>query len=119
MFEGSKITLGGLNNQAGVFELKNEAGLKIGEMTSEGLILYGAGPEGQRSYVKLNNEVGFAGYDKNDNKLFWVNLDEFRMKKCVAEEEINACGMIKFVPVTIRDGQGNITNEGIAEVAIV
>ena len=119
MFEGSKITLGGLNNQAGVFELKNEAGLKIGEMTSEGLIFYGAGPEGQRSYVKLNNEVGFAGYDKNDNKLFWVNLDEFRMKKCVAEEEINACGMIKFVPVTIRDGQGNITNEGIAEVAIV
>lgn len=119
MIEGGKLTLGGLNNQEGVFELKNEAGLKIGEMTSEGFIFYGAGPEGQRPYIKLNNEVGFAGYDKNDNKLFWVNLDEFRMKKCVAEEEINACGKIKFVPVTIRDQNNNIINDGVAEVAIV
>ena len=118
-FEGSKISLGGLDNQAGVLELKNASGLKIGEMTKEGLIFYGPGPEGQRPYVKLNNDVGFAGYNKNGQKLFWVNQDEFRMKKCVAETEINACGKIKFIPVTIKDAGGNIINDGVAEVAIV
>lgn len=120
VFEGGKITLGGLNNQEGVFELKNAAGLKIGEMTSDGLKFYGPGPEGQRPYVKLNNEVGFAGFDKNDTPLFWVAQDEFRMKKCVAEEEINACGLVKYIPVTIRDpNTQEIINQGVAEVAIV
>ena len=108
-----------MNNQDGVFELKNAAGLKIGEMTSDGLKFYGPGPEGQRPYVKLNNDVGFAGYDKNGQKLFWVSQDEFRMKKCVAETEINACGKIRFIPVTIKDAGGNIINDGVAEVAIV
>lgn len=119
MFEGGKISLGGINNQSGILEIKDESGTVIGEMTKDGLKFYGAGPIGKRSYVLLNNTVGFAGYDANDNAIFWVNRDEFRMKKCVAETEINACGMIKMVPMTIERPAGTIVNKGLAFIPIV
>ena len=32
---------------------------------------------------------------------------------------INACNKIKFVPVTIRDGNNDIVNDGVAIVGIV
>lgn len=118
MFEGGKISLGGLNNQSGILELKDEAGTVIGEMTKEGLKFYGAGPEGQRPYVILNNTDGFKGYDANGNALFWVSRDEFNMKKCVAVEEINACGMIRMVPMTI-ENNGTVVNRGLAFIANV
>lgn len=118
MFEGGKISLGGLNNQSGVLEIKDESGMVIGEMTKLGLKFYGAGPVGQRPYVVLNNTDGFKGYDANGNAIFWVNRDEFNMKKCVAENEINACGMIKMLPMTI-ENNGTVVNRGIAFVAIV
>ncbi|MBQ1571230.1 MAG: phage tail protein, partial [Clostridiales bacterium] len=73
MFEGSKISLGGINNESGVLEIKDETGMVIGEMTKDGLKFYGAGPVGKRPYVLLNNTVGFAGYDANGNAIFWVN----------------------------------------------
>lgn len=119
MFEGGKISLGGLNNQAGVLELKDESGTVIGELTKQGLKFYGAGPVGQRPYVVLNNTDGFKGYDANGNALFWVNRDEFVMTKCVAQNEINACGKVRFLPMTIRDSNNDITNDGIAVIAIV
>lgn len=118
MFEGGKITLGGLNNQAGVMEIKDESGVVIGELTKLGLKFYGAGPEGQRPYVVLNNTDGFKGFDALGNPLFWVNRDEFTMKKCVATNEVSACGMIRMLPMTIEVG-GIVTNQGLAFIAIV
>ena len=118
MFEGGKISLGGLNNQSGVLELKDETGTVIGELTKEGLKFYGAGPVGMRPYVVLNNTDGFKGYDANGNAMFWVNRDEFVMTKCVAQNEISACGKIRFLPMTIDVG-GITTNDGVAIVAIV
>ena len=118
MFEGSKISLGGINNESGVLEIKDETGMVIGEMTKDGLKFYGAGPVGQRPYVLLNNTVGFAGYDASGNAIFWVNQDEFHMKKCVAETEINACGIIKMIPMTI-ENNGTVVNRGLAFVANV
>ena len=118
MFEGSKISLGGINNQSGILEIKDESGTVIGEMTKDGLKFYGAGPVGKRPYVLLNNTVGFAGYDANGNAIFWVNQDEFHMKKCVAETEINACGVIKMIPMTI-ESNGTVVNRGLAFVANV
>lgn len=118
MFEGGKLTLGGLDNQSGTFELLNDAGVVIGEMDKNGLKFYGAGPEGQRPYVLLNNEVGFAGFDANDVKLFWVSRDEFHMEKCVAEKEITACNRLRFIPITITNGN-TIINDGVAIVALI
>ena len=44
--------------------------------------MYGA----DGSYIVINNEVGFAGYDKLDNKIYRVDKDEFHQKKSVVEE---------------------------------
>lgn len=118
MIHGGKLTLGGLNNQAGTFELLNEQGIAIGEMDKNGLKFYGEGPIGARPYVLLNNTVGFAGFDANDTKLFWVSRDEFHMKKCVAETEITACNKLRFIPVTITSGS-TVVNDGVAVVALV
>lgn len=118
MFEGSKISLGGINNQSGVLELKDEAGTVIGELTKDGLKFYGAGPVGQRPYVVLNNTDGFKGYDALGNPLFWVNRDEFNMKKCVAVNEISACGILKMLPMTI-ENNGTVVNKGLAFIPIV
>lgn len=118
MIHGGKLTLGGLDNQSGTFELLNEQGIPIGEMDKNGLKFYGEGPVGARPYVLLNNTVGFAGFDANGTKLFWVSRDEFHMDKCVAEREITACGKVRFIPITLRTGNV-ITNDGIALVAMV
>ena len=119
MFEGGKLVLGGAANVEGVFQLKNENDIVIGEMNKDGLKFYGAGPEGARPYVLINNTVGFQGCDANDNPIFWVNQDEFSMKKCVAENEISACKKIRFIPVTIKDLADQVINDGVAVVAIV
>lgn len=118
MFEGGKITLGGLDNQSGVLEIKDESGVVIGELTKLGLKFYGAGPVGQRSYVVLNNTDGFKGFDALGNPLFWVNRDEFTMKKCVATNEINACGMLRMLPMTI-ENSGTVVNRGLAFIPVV
>ena len=119
MFEGGKLVLGGAGNVEGVFQLKNENDIVIGEMNKDGLKFYGAGPEGSRPYVLLNNSVGFQGCDANGTPIFWVNQDEFSMKKCVAENEISACKKIRFIPVTLKDGNDQVINDGVAVVAIV
>lgn len=119
MFEGGKLVLGGADNVEGVFQLKNKDNIVIGEIDKDGLKFYGAGPEGARPYVLLNNTVGFQGCDANGTPIFWVNQDEFRMKKCVAENEINACKKIRFIPVTLKDGNDQVINDGVAVVAIV
>lgn len=118
MIKGGKLTLGGLNNQAGTFELLNDQGLVIGEMDKNGLKFYGEGSVGGRSYVLLNNDVGFAGFDANNTKLFWVSRDEFHMKKCVAENEISACNKLRFIPVTLTENN-TVVNDGVAIVALI
>jgi hypothetical protein len=111
MFEGAEIALGGTDNGNGVFILRNDNNIEIGRIDIEGLKFWGKGPVGARPYVKLDLN-GLSGYDANNNMIFKVEEDEFIMKKCVAQQEINACGRIKFVPVTTS------TNSGVAIVKI-
>ena len=118
MFAGGKIQLGGYNNYDGVFELYNASGTLIGQMDKNGVKFYGSGTGNNRPYVLFNNDVGFAGFAANGTKQFWVDRDEFHMKKCVAENEIQACGKIKFLPITTYDTNNNIINDGVAVVGI-
>jgi len=69
------------------------------------------------SYILINNQVGFAGYDRLGNKIYWVDHDEFHMKKSVIEEEITLCNKVRFIPITLDDGNGNITSDGIGLVS--
>jgi phage minor structural protein len=115
MIKGGALKLGGINNASGVLEIYDEAHTLIGEMTKAGFKMYGK----DNSYVLLNNEVGFAGFDRNNNKIYWVDKDEFHQKKSVIEEEITLCNKVRFIPITIYDDNGNIINDGIGLVSTV
>ena len=70
------------------------------------------------SYVLMNTEVGFAGYDRLNNKIYWVAKDEFHMKKSVIEEEITLCSKMRFIPIETSAG-GVIVNDGIGLVSVL
>lgn len=112
LIKGGTLKLGGVNNATGTFELYDEANSLIGLMDKNGLKMYGQ----DKSYVLLNNEVGFAGFDRNNDKKFWVDEDEFHMKKSVVEEEITLCNKVRFIPITITDADDNVINDGIGLV---
>ena len=114
LIKGGTLKLGSNLNEYGQLEVYDEANTLIAEMNKNGLKMYGA----DGSYIVINNEVGFAGYDKSDNKIYWVDKDEFHQKKSVVEEEITLCNKLRFIPITIKDGQGNITNDGIGLVSV-
>lgn len=127
-FNSSMITAGllkrgGLDNQYGEIELYNSAGVLIGLVNNTGFTWYGAGQVGQRPCITINDTEGFVGYDTdnpniaNRNKIFEVTLDEFRMKKCVAQQEMQIGGKARFVPITI-SSNGTVVNDGIALVAM-
>ena len=113
LIKGGTLKLGGVNNASGVLELYDESNSLVGLMNKQGLKMYGL----DGSYVLLNNEVGLAGYDKNDNKCFWADKDEFHMKKSVVEEEITLCNKERFIPITITNDEGTIVNDGIGLVS--
>lgn len=114
LIKGGTLKLGSNMNESGVLELYDQENNLIGLMDKDGLKMYGS----DGSYVLMNAEEGFAGYDKNDNKIFWADADEFHMKKSVVEEEITLCERIRFIPITIYSG-GNIVNDGVGIVAVV
>lgn len=113
LIKGGTLKLGSNLNQAGVLEIYDEANTLIGQMDKNGLKMFGQ----DGGYVVMNEEVGFAGYDRNDNKIYWVDEDEFHMKKSVVEEEITLCNKLRFIPITI-ENNGTIVNDGIGLVSV-
>ena len=114
LIKGGTLKLGSNLNQAGVLEVYDEANTMIGRMDKDGLKMYGQ----DGGYVIMNEEVGFAGYDRNGNKIYWVSEDEFHMKKSVVEEEITLCNKLRFIPITITDSNNNVTSDGIGLVSV-
>ena len=86
----------------------------VAELNKSGLKMYGV----DGSYVLMNNTVGFSGYDRNDNPIYWVNGDEFHQKKSVIEEEITLCSKMRFIPIEIYNGN-TLVNDGIGLVSTV
>lgn len=121
LIKGGTLKLGSNLNQSGIIEIYDEANALLGVLDKNGLKMYGA----DGSYVVLNNEVGFAGYDVNNNKIYWVDRDEFHMKKSVVEEEITLCNKMRFLPMSVTynytDADNNarqlIDNDGIGLVS--
>lgn len=110
LIKGGTLKLGNNLNQNGQIEVYDEANNLIAQLTKDGLKMYGQ----DGSYIIMNNDVGFAGYDINNNKIYWVDRDEFHQKKSVIEEEITLCNKLRFIPITITNG--SVTNDGIALV---
>lgn len=115
LIKGGTLRLGSNLNQNGQLEVYDEANNLIAELNKNGLKMYGV----DGSYVLMNNTVGFAGYDRLGNQVYWVNGDEFHMKKSVVEEEITLCSKMRFIPITITDTNNNIENDGIGLVSTI
>ena len=113
LIKGGTLKLGSNLNQNGRIEVFDESNTLIAELNKNGLKMYGV----DGSYVLMNNEVGFAGYDRNDNKIYWVAQDEFHMKKSVVEEEITLCNKLRFIPIEIYNGS-TLVNDGIGLVSV-
>lgn len=114
LIKGGTLKLGSQDNSSGILELYDNVNNLIGEMTKDGLKMYGT----DGSYVLMNSEVGFSGYDRNGTRIYWADRDEFHMRKSVVEEEITLCNSIRFIPITIMNGS-TIVNEGVGIVSII
>lgn len=112
LIKGGTLKLGSNINQNGQLEVYDVANNLIAELNNNGLKMYGV----DGSYVLMNNEIGFAGYDRLDNPIYWVNGDEFHQKKSVIEEEITLCNKMRFIPITITENNV-IVNDGIGLVS--
>lgn len=112
MIKGGTLKLGSHSNASGIIELYDDANNLVGVMNKDGLKMYGL----DGSYVVMNDSVGFAGYDRNGNQIYWVNGDEFHMKKSVVEEEITLCNKMRFIPIQISNN-GTVVNDGIGLVS--
>lgn len=113
MVKGGTLKLGSNLNQNGIIEVYNETNTLIGLMNKDGLKIYG----NDGSYVVMNDTEGFAGYDANDTKIFWVDFDELHIKKAVVEDEITLSGKLRLIPITITNN-GIVVNDGIGLVAV-
>lgn len=114
LVKGGTLKLGSNLNSYGQLEVYDEANNLIAELNKNGLKVYGV----DHSYVLINENVGFAGYDRLGNKIYWCDHDEFHMKKGVMEEEITLCNKLRFIPITITDNNNNITSDGIGLVSV-
>lgn len=114
LIKGGTLRLGTADNVAGLLEIYDETNALIGVMDKNGLKMYGA----DGSYVLMNNDVGFAGYDSAGDKIYWVSEDEFHMEKAVVENEITLCDKMRFIPITLYEQDGTmIKNDGIGLVS--
>ena len=108
LVKGGTFKVGARVNEAGRIELYNVANVLIGTFDENGICIYGT--DGSRVII---NPDEFAGYDSQNNKIFWMNGDEFHMKKSVVEEEITIASKLRIVSISTGD------NVGIGFVALV
>jgi len=113
MIKGGALKLGSNLNESGKIEIYDDANNLIGQLDKDGLKMYGQ----DGSYIRINNQVGFAGFDRLNNKIYWVDKDEFHQKKSVVEEEITLCNKMRFIPITLESGN-TIINDGIGLVSV-
>ena len=102
LIKGGVLKLGGTNNSSGTFELYDNSNRLMALMDREGLTVFATNGD----YVKLNTEVGFAGFNKNGTKIYWADGDVFRMKNAEVDNEIKIAGKIKIVPVSTSENVG-------------
>lgn len=102
LIKGGVLKLGGVNDSSGIFELYGADGRLIALMDKDGMTVYAKNGD----YIKLNAEVGFAGYNKDGEKSYYADGNVFHMKNAEVENEIKIAGKIKIVPVSTDEHTG-------------
>ena len=113
LIRGGILRLGSNLNQYGQIEIYNESNTLIAEMNKDGFKMYGQ----DGSYVLMNTTEGFAGFDRNNNKVYWAAGDSFHMKKSEVEEEITLCGKMRYIPIELTES--GVTHNGIGLVSVL
>lgn len=106
--KGGTLKVGSTINEAGRIEIYDISNKLIGTFDDDGICIFG--DDGSKVVI---SSVEFAGYDRNGNRIFWINGDEFHMKKSVVEEEITIASRIRIIPIDVD------TNTGIGFVALI
>ena len=101
LVKGGTFKVGSRLNEAGRIEIYDLSNTLIGTFDENGICVYGK--DGSRVII---NTTEFAGYDSQNNKVFWMNGDEFHMKKSVIEEEITLCGLARWLGINTADNTG-------------
>ena len=101
LVKGGTFKVGARINEAGRIEIYNIANELIGTFDENGICIYGT--DGSRVII---NPEEFSGYDSQNHKVFWMNGDEFHMKKSVIEEEITLCGLARWLGIDTADNTG-------------
>ena len=101
LVKGGTFKVGSHVNEAGRIEIYDIANTLIGTFDENGICVFGK----DGSKVIINPEE-FAGYDFKGNKVFWMNGDEFHMKKSVIEEEITLCNKARWLGIETTDNTG-------------
>ena len=114
LIKGGTLKLGSALNQSGVLEVYDEQNTLIATLNKDGLKMFGL----DGSYILINAAEGFVGYDRDNNKIFWVSDDEFYMRKSVITQEITLCNKLRFIPIEIRDNNNTLINDGIGLVSV-
>ena len=116
LIKGGTLKLGSNLNAFGSLEIYDETNTLIAQMNKQGLQMYGQ----DGSYILMNPDVGFAGYDRLNNQLYWITGDEFHMQKSV-EEEITLCNKLRFIPIEVYDETDptQLVNDGIGLVSVL
>ena len=102
LIRGGVLRLGGVNNSSGTFELYDQSNNLISVMDKDGLTAYAR----NGSYVRLNADEGFVGYNANGEKMYWADGEAFHMWNAEVENQIKIAGKIKIVPVSTADNVG-------------
>ena len=113
LIKSGTLKLGNQLNQNGILEVYDEANNLIATLDKDGLRMNAL----DGGYIKINTTVGFSGYDRNDNRIYWVDGDSFHQKKSVIEEEITLVNKMRILPMTIYDANNDIVNDGIGFVS--
>ena len=101
LVKGGTFKVGSQLNEAGRIEIYDLSNVLIGTFDENGIVVFGK----DGSKVVINPDE-FAGYDFNGVKTFWMNGDEFHMRKSVVEEEITLCGLARWLGIETTDNTG-------------
>ncbi|MDR1364090.1 MAG: phage tail protein [Oscillospiraceae bacterium] len=109
MIKGGTLKLGSNLNESGIIELYDEGNTLIIQLDDNGITIFCS--DGRT--IKLNADIGFCGYDTDGTSMYWSNGDEFHMKKCVIDNQLEIGGKLRFMPLS-----SGTANDGVAVVAI-
>lgn len=109
LIKGGTYKLGNNENTSGTLKIYDEANVILGQISSDGIQMYGH----DGSCVAFDTADGFAGYDINNNLIFYISNNEFHMKKSNIEEEVTLFDKMRYLPIQVTDSSNNIVNDGI------